>query len=347
MRSRVPVLVGVCLLLVSLPLLAEYRPVRGSVVVFLKSTTDTEDPEFRSLMLSVIRVEVEDRELEMVESEALPPEGARILDAATQAGVEFAIDASYTMGDQEVSFDLTWYDVAAKTKAATVSGKSALDFTLDVSIASVVVEALDEQKDRISALPLKPDPNAVQETTTPPAEAPPATVELGKDVVRLERVRPFLFSAGVQPLISTFAATNYLTDLYFGAKAAVAWRFPLGGGAGGIGITSSYQRYRIENVGHPGVFNGIPVGGQVQYGTRMPGPLDFFFHADGGVLIWYLDRDDSVRNNGVSWYILGGVGLVVDVFSFMGIGIDVTYAYYYGYPPLTILEPSVMLLLKL
>jgi hypothetical protein len=348
MKSRVPVLVVVCFLLVSLQLsAAEYRPFRGSVLVMVKSSSGTEDQEFRSLMLSVIRVEVEDRELEMVELGSPPPEGEQPLDSAKKAGAEFGLAVAYTMGGQDVSYDLDWYDVAARKKAASASRKSALDFTLDVSIASAVVEILDGQKDRISALPLKPDPNAVQEAATPPVEAAP--VELGKDVVRLEKVKPFLLSVGVEPLISTFSATEYIQDLFWGAKASVAWRFALLGGVGGLGIMSGYQRYDVVNVSYPGPFSGIPVGAQVHYGTRMPGPLDFFTHFEGGVLIWTWDQTSSGGNllNGVVWFIAGGVGLVVDILKNFGIAIDVTYSYYPLNPAFTFLEPSLVLMLKL
>lgn len=348
MISRVPVLVVACLLLASLQLsAAEYRPVRGSVLVVMKSSSGTEDQEFRSLMLSVVRVEVEDRELAMVEPVPSPPEGEQPLDSAKKAGAEFGLLVAYTMGSQEVSYDLEWYDVAARKKAASASRKSALDFTLDVSIASAVVEILEGQKDRISALPLKPDPNAVQETATPSVEAAP--VELGKDVVRLEKVKPFLLSVGVEPLISTFSATEYIQDLFWGAKLNLAWRFALGGGAGGLGLTSGFQRYDVVNVGHPGTFYGIPVGAQIQYGTRMPGPFDFFAHLEGGVLIWYWDQTTSGGSlvNGVVWFISGGVGLVVDILKNFGVAIDVTYSYYPMNPAFTFLEPSLMLLLKL
>jgi len=348
MISRVPVLVVVCLLLASLQLsAAEYRPVRGSVLVLVKSSDGTEDQELTSLMLSVVRVEVEDRELAMVEPASSPPEGEQPLDSAKKAGAEFSLVVVYTMGGQEVSYDLQWYDVAARTKAASTSRKSALDFTLDVSIASAVVEILDGQKDRILALPLKPDPNAAQVTATPPVEAAP--VEFGKDIVRLEEVKPFLLSVGVEPLISTFSATEYVQGLFWGAKASVAWRFALLGGVGGLGITSGYQRYDVVNVTYPGPFSGIPIGAQVQYGTRMPGALNFFTHFEGGVLVWSWNQTSSGGNllNGVVWFIAGGVGLVVDILKNFGVAIDVTYSYYPLNPAFTFLEPSLMLLLKL
>jgi len=345
MKPRVPVLVLLLIASAAIPLHADYRPVRGSVLVLMKSTAAVEDPEFRSLLLNVCRVEIEARELELVEPEASPPEKEEPLQTARKAEVEFALTASYSTGERDATFVLTWYDVAARKEAASVERKAALDFTLDVTIASAMAELLEGQAARISALPLKPDPNAV----TPSTEAKSSItteIAMGKDVVRLETVKPIQISLGGAPLISTFSATQYIQELYFGAKVAIAWRFPMLGGAGGLGITSGLQKYYVTNVGHLGWFYGIPVGAQVQYGTRMPGPLDFFVHLDGGALIWYWNWDDGTLVNGVVWYVSGGVGLAVDILKNIGIAVDVTYSYYPLNPAFTFLEPSVLLVLK-
>jgi hypothetical protein len=349
MKPRVPVLVLLLIVFAALHLHAANRPVRGSVLVLLKSTTAEEDPEFRALLLSVFRVEVEDRELELVEPAESPPKGEEPFVTARKAGAEFALAATYTTGEREASFELEWYDAEAQTKAASISRKGALDFTLDVTIASAVVELLGGQKDRISALPLKADPNVDQAAVTPSGEAAASiTTEIatGKDVVRLEPVKPLQISLGVEPLISTFSATQFIQELYFGAKVAFAWRFPMLGGAGGVGITSGLQKYYVTNVGHPGMFYGVPVGAQIQYGTRTPGLLNFFLHLDGGALIWFWDRDDGILVNGVVWYMAGGVGLGVDILKNIGIAVDVTYSYYPLNPAFTFLEPSVLLVLK-
>ncbi len=345
MKPRVPVLVLLFVVSTLIPLHAEYRPVRGSVLVLLKSSAAAEDPEFRSLLLDVCRVEIEARELELVEPVASPPEGEEPLQTAQKAEVEFALTASYSTGERDATFVLTWYDVAARTKAAPVERKAALDFTLDVTIASAMAELLERQAARIAALPLKPDPNAV----TPPIEDEDSIatdIAMGKDVVRLETVKPIQISLGGAPLISTFSATQYIQELYYGGKVTFAWRFPMLGGAGGLGITSGIQKYYVSNVGHPGWFYGIPAGAQLQYGTRMPGPLDFFVHLDGGALIWYWDHDDGNLGNGVVWYVSGGVGLVMDILKNIGIAVDITYSYYPMIPAFTFLEPSVLLVFK-
>ena len=348
MKPRVPVLVLLFIVSAALQLPADYRPVRGSVLVLMKSATSEEDPEFRSLLLNVCRVEIEARELEVVEPESPPPEKEQPIDTARKAGAEFALTASYTTGERDAKFALTWYDVAARTKADPVERSAALDFTLDVTIASAIADLLASQADRISALPLKPDPNAASVTPSGEADVPAVTeIATGKDVVRLEPVKPIQISLGVEPLISTFSATQYIQELHFGAKAAFAWKFPLLGGAGGLGITSGLQKYYVTNVGHPGWVYGIPIGAQVQYGTRMPGLIDFFVHLDGGALLWYWNQSDGILVQGVVWYASGGVGLVVNVFRYLGIAVDVTYSYYPLNPAFIFLEPTVLLQLKL
>jgi hypothetical protein len=346
MRSRVPVLVVVLSALAVLPVSAEYRPVRANVLVIVRSTTAEEDQGFHDLLLNVIRVEVEDRELGIVVPEAPLPDGEPPLRSAANAGAEFALVGSYTVRGPEVAFDLSWYDAAAPARAATVSGRSAFDFRLDVALASAVVQLLDAQKDRISALPLKPDPNAHQEAVTPPAGV--AAPELGRDVVRLKPFKPLMITAGAAPLIATFDATSFIENVYFEVKATAAWRFPLLGGAAGIGIDSGWQRYYVSNTttGNDGWFQTIPIGAQIQYATRMPGPFDFFFHIDGGVVAWFLDPDIGSPSNGVVPYVQGGVGLIVNVLENLGVGIDVNYSLYFFNPYFTFLEPSLMLVLK-
>jgi hypothetical protein len=345
MKPRVPVLVALFILSAALQLPADYRPVRGSVLVLAKSTLPEENPEFRSLLLNVCRVEIESRELEVIEPETPPPEGEQPIETAQKAGVEFALTASYTTSDRDVTFVFTWYDIAARTQAAPVERKAALDFTLDVTIASAISDLLDGQKDRIAALPLKPDPNAapVAEAT----QAPLDEVVLGNDIVRLPPLKRLMFTIGAAPLVSTFGASDLITKVYFSLKTTATWRFPLLGGAGGIGIDSGLQRYYVENILNQGWFSTIPIGLEVQYGSRMSGPFDFIFHLDGGAVLWFLDPDVGLPSNGVVPYVQGGVGFLVKVLENMGIALDVTYSlYFFGNPNFSFLEPALLLVVK-
>jgi hypothetical protein len=334
----------------TIPLHADYRPVRGSVLVLLKSTAAEDDPEFRSLLLNVCRVEIEARELELVEPAADPPQGEEPFVTAQKAGVEFALAASYTTSEREASFELEWYDAEARAKTGSISRKAALDFTLDVTIASAVAELLSEQKDRIAALPLKPDPNAASTAVTPSSEAVSPSigqVELGGDVVRLKPLKRLAFTIGAAPLISTFGTSDLITDVYFSLKTTAAWRFSMLGGAGGIGIASGLQRYYVTNILQAGWFSTIPIGAQVQFGTRMPGPFDFVFHLDGGMVLWFLDPDVGSPSNGMVPYLEGGVGFIVNILQNLGVALDVGYAYYFfRNPDFSFLEPALLLVVK-
>jgi hypothetical protein len=350
MKPRLPVLVLLIITSAANLLSADYRPVRGSVLALLTSTTAEEDPEFRSLLLNVCRVEIEARELELVEPAADPPEGEEPFVTARKAGAEFALAATYTTSEREASFELAWYDAQAQAEVASISRKAALDFTLDVTIASAVTELLEEQKDRISALPLKPDPNAASVAVTPSGETVSPTIDqvvLGGDVVRLKPLKRVAFTLGAAPLISTFGATDLITNVYLSLKTAAAWRFPMLGGAGGVGIASGLQRYYVTNILQAGWFSTIPIGAQVQYGTRMPGPFDFVFHIDGGMVLWFLDPDVGFPSNGMVPYVEGGVGFIVNISQSLGVALDVGYAYYFfRNPDFSFLEPALLLVLK-
>jgi hypothetical protein len=350
MKPRVPVLVLFLFLSAAFNLHADSRPVRGSVLVLMKSAGSEEDPEFRSLLLDVCRVEIESRELEMIEPEASPPGDEQPIETARKAAAEFALTAFYATGDRDATFVLTWYDVAARTKAASVERKASLDFTLDITIASAIAELLEGQADRISALPLKPDPNAGAAIVTPSGEtvSPPIDqVQLGGDIVRLRPLKRLAFTIGAAPLISTFGASDLITDVYFSIKTTAAWRFSMLGGAGGLGIASGLQRYYVTNILQEGWFTTIPIGAQVQYGTRMPGPFDFIFHLDGGMVLWFLDPDVGFPSNGMVPYVEGGVGFIVNVLQNLGVALDVNYAYYFfRNPDFSFLEPALLLVLK-
>jgi hypothetical protein len=136
---------------------------------------------------------------------------------------------------------------------------------------------------------------------------------------------------------------DYIEGLYFGAKAGRGGSSPSVGGV----LASWGLPEVLREHGNPGMFYAFPIGLQVQYGTRMPGPLDFFVHFEGGGLLWTWDQTSGNEPFAIWWYIAGGVGLVVDIFKNFGIAVDVTYSYYPLNPAFTFLEPAVLLLLKL
>lgn len=359
MIPRVPVLVVLVVSCIAALLPAADRPIRGSVFAIVRPASAEGDPEFQALLLSVCRVEVEARELELREPDADVPDGEEPVASAAKAGAEFALVIAYATGERQATIDLSWYDVAAGAQAASVTLTAALDFTLDVTIASAVVELLDGQADRIAALPRKRAPGT-EPAAVPPAEAPASTlptaedqpppvgqVQLGKDVVRLKPLKPLVFTIGAAPLIATFATPDYIAKMYFGFKTSAAWRFPMLGGAGGVGIVSGLQRYYVENILNQGWFTTLPVGVQAQFGTRMPGPFDFLFHLDGGAVVWFLDPDAGIASSGVVPYVQGGVGFLVNVLDNLGIGLDVAFAgYFFANPNFTFLEPGLTLVLK-
>jgi hypothetical protein len=354
MRSRVPVLVLLVFTIAIVPLHAADRSVRGGVLVLLKSTTAEEDQEFRSLMLDVIRVEVEDRELEMIEPDPPPPAGEEPLSSAAKAGAEFALVAAYTLSARDTVFDLAWYDAAAKAKAASVSRTSALDFTLDVTIASAVVELLEGQKERIAAVlsaraasarlaaeKAAAEKAAEDKAAAEKAAAERAAIEAAANArakaeadrqIAAAMKRPVrhwsLYAAGA-PFLATVESSQYFTLGLSGALNG-QYRFAVSGGLIGIGFATGFQRFRATGTGGEADSTLVPLGVTFAYGTNTGSRFDFLAHVDGGASLFILQPLNGIAEVGVVPFALGGVGITIAVFEKAGFIIDASYAAFFS-----------------
>jgi hypothetical protein len=349
--------------------LAAEMPVRGRVLVLIQSATDSEDPEFKSLMLNAIRVEIEDRELDVLEPTAQPPRGEQPWISANQADADFALVATYTMNAQEAAFDLAWYDTVEKRQVQAVSRKAALDFTLDVTIATAVVELLDGQKDRIAAarsVRLRAAQAAAEKAATEQAAAEKAATEkaaaekaaaekAAADRAAAERaaieaaadarakaeadrkiadalrrpVKHWGLLAGAGPFLATVEASEYFT-LGLSGLLNIQYRFAVPGGALGIGLATGVDKFHAT--GSEGEADSvlIPIGATLAYGTNTGSRFDFYAHVDGGAAIFMLTPVATGSTAvGVVPYVLGGVGMTFAFVPSVGIAIDASYAAFF------------------
>jgi hypothetical protein len=371
MKARVPVLVVLFFLLAALQGPAEERAVRGSVLVLLKSTTAGEDPEFRALMLSVIRVEIENRELALIEPETLPPDDEKPWQSAKQADAEFALVATYATGQRKVAFDLSWYDTAEKKQVQSVSREATLDFTLDVTIAAAVVELLDGQKDRIAAVrsaradaaraaaeKAAAEKTAAEKAAAEKTAAERAAIEEAANAkakaeadrtiaAALKRpLKHWSMLAGAGPFLATVEASQYFT-LGLSAFLNGQYRFSVPGGLLGIGLASGLQRFHATGTAGEADSTLVPVGVTFVYGTNTGSRFDFFAHIDGGAALFILQPIIGNTAIGVVPYILGGVGMTIAVFEKAGIIIDASYAAFFPRGvPIMGFSPSLGLFLR-
>ncbi len=369
MRSRVPVLVLLAIVLAALPGSAAEPPVRCSVLVILKSTTTEEDTDFRSLMLNALRVEIEDREMTVLEPGTQPPKDEQPWISSGKMDADFALVAAYTVRQNEAAFELTWYDTAGKKQTQAVSRKVSLDFTLDVTIAAAVVEILDGQKDRISAVRsarvdaarMTAEKAAAEKAAGERAAAEKAAAEKAADdkaaaeKAAAERaaieeaanarakaeadrkiaealtrpVRHWGLFAGAGPFLATVEASEYFT-LGLSAYLNGQYRFAVPGGLLGIGVATGLHMFRAIGTAGEADSMLIPIGATVVYGTNTGSRFDFHAHVDGGAAVFLLTPVVSgITAVGAVPYVLGGVGMTFALFENFGLAIDATYVAFF------------------
>jgi nucleoid-associated protein YgaU len=373
MKSRLPVLVLLFIVLAALPGSAADTPVQCRVLVILKSTTPEEDPDFRSLMLNAIRVEIEDRELTVLEPITQPPNGEQPWQSSGKAGADFALAATYTMRQLEAAFDLAWYDTAEKRQTQAVSRKVSLDFTLDVTIATAIVEILDGQKDRIAVVrsarieaaraaaeKAAADKAAADKAAAAKAAAERAAIEAAANAKAKEEAdrkiaaalkRPvdhWGLIAGAGPFLATVEASEYFT-LGLSASLNGQYRFAVPGGLFGIGLATGVNAFRATGTAGEADSMLIPIGATVVYGTNTGSRFDFSAHIDGGAAVFLLTPVVSgITAVGVVPFILGGVGMTIAVFEKAGFIIDASYAAFFPRGvPIMGFSPSLGLFLRL
>jgi hypothetical protein len=357
------------------------------VLVLLSSTTSEVETDFRSLMLNAIRVEMEDRGLEVLAPDTQPPKGEQPWQSSGKVGAEFALASTYTVGQHEAIFDLTWYETAEKKQTQTVSRKVSLDFTLDVAIAAAVVELLDGQKDRIAAARsarveaarVAAEKAAAEKAAAEKAAAEKAAAEkAAADRVAAEKaaaeraaieaaanakakeeadrkiaaamkrpVKHWSLLAGGAPFLATVEASQYFT-LGLSLNLNAQYRFSVPGGLLGIGLATGMQRFHATGSVGEADSTLVPAGLTFAYGTNTGSRFDFFVHADGGAALFILQPVVGNRSMGVVPYVLGGVGMTIALFDAFGIAIDATYtAFFQPGFPIMGFSPSVALFLRL
>jgi nucleoid-associated protein YgaU len=320
-------------------------------------------------MLNAIRVEIEDRELTVLEPITQPPNGEQPWQSSGKAGADFALAATYTMRQLEAAFDLAWYDTAEKRQTQAVSRKVSLDFTLDVTIATAIVEILDGQKDRIAVVrsarieaaraaaekaaadkaaadkaaaeKAAAEKAAADKAAAEKAAAERAAIEAAANATAKEEAdrkiaaalkRPvdhWGLIAGAGPFLATVQASEYFT-LGLSASLNGQYRFAVPGGLFGIGLATGVNAFRATGTAGEADSMLIPIGATVVYGTNTGSRFDFSAHIDGGAAVFLLTPVVSgITAVGVVPFILGGVGMTIAVFEKAGFIIDASYAAFF------------------
>jgi hypothetical protein len=335
------------------------------VLIHMRSSNTVDEQVLQSLLVDSVTLELSDRGMEVLAgtSPARTQEEILALAEATQA--DFALTGVYTLKDKQVLLDIQWLDVRRRALAAQASRQGPLDLSFDSVVAAAVGELLSGQQENLASLPArtaKPEehtsaPAAREESrevavelqlplpaALTPADSPP---DAPRPAPQGESLRRIAISLGTAPLIATFNAAKYFSmgvSLYLAGH----YRIRAPGGFLGFGLTTAVHGFRGKGASVEADFLLLPIGAEVQYGTRTGTPIDFFVHVNGGPAVFAVRMSGGNPLAKVIPYVTGGVGVTISVGDIFGISLDGSYAAFFDSPtPIMGYAPSLLFLVRL
>ncbi len=348
---------------------SESGPPRPPVVlIHMRSSNAVDEQVLQSLLVDSITLELSDRGMEVLTGPSPARTLEQILDSAEAAQADFALIGIYTLKDKQVLLEIQWLEVRRRALAAQASRQGPLDLSFDSIVAAAVGELLSGQQESLANLlprMMKPEEHAsvpsaqtqsreiALELPLPVPEPEPAapTVEPAKEQLpppaAPEPLRRLAISLGTAPLIATFNATKYFA-MGLSVQLTGQYRIPAPGGFVGFGLASGAHGFRGKGPSVEADFLLIPIGLDVQYGTRTGSFIDFFVHANGGPAIFAVRVGGGNPLSKVVPYMMGGVGVTISMGDGFGISLDGSYAAFFDRPtPIMGYTPSLLFLVRL
>jgi len=365
MRTRrfIPVL----LLLAPMTLGAsdDASPRHPVVLIHMRSSSEVDKQVLQSLLVDSVTLELSNRGMEVLTGTVPARTSGEILDLARREEADFALVGIYTLKDKQVLLEIQWLDVRKRALAAQASRQGPLDLSFDSVVADAVDELLSRQAGSFANLPpraVKPEEHAsaplaraesreapldlqfpVQEPEAA-ADSPPAA---SRQAALEKPLRRLAISLGTAPLIATFNAAKYFS-MGVAIQLAVQYRIRALGGFLGFGLATAAHGFHGKGAYVEADFVLLPIGAEVQYGTRTGTLIDFFVHVNGGPAIFAVRLSGGNPAATVIPYVIGGVGVTVSMGDGFGISLDGSYAVFFDSPaPIMGYTPSVSFLVRL
>ncbi len=270
-----------------------------------------------------------------------PSEAVSPLPRIKATGASAALVCSYQVNGGQMVFTLTWYDAQSDTSVA-VQTRGPMDLHLDGVILAAIDDILAKVQARVSALsarraalniPAKPPT-----PTLPPAEGAASAVGQRSPVVHA--AHRLLLSGGFAPFVPTGAASYYFAFGYLPSLLASLFiDTPVG--PVGIGVYTGMDYFAAIGTLDSADDYLIPMGLDLRYelGT---GGLRPYFHLVGGPAVLVMVTSTQGTFVDVLPFLKTGIGLDIDINSWLGVSALVDYDVYFEMPYLlTGFSPSV------
>jgi hypothetical protein len=344
------------------------------VLIHMRSSSAVDEQVLQSLLVDSVTLELSDRGMEVLTGTVPARTSDDILDLARREEADFALVGIYTLKDKQVLLEIQWLDVRRRALAAQASRHGPLDLSFDSIVADAVDELLSGQAGSFANLPPRtvkpeehvsapsaragsreapldlllpvPEPEAAARAVEPAREPLPAA-RAPADSPPAAPLRRFALSLGAAPLIATFNAAKYFST-GVAIQLAGQYRIRASGGFLGFGLATAAHGFHGKGTYVEADFLLLPIGAEVQYGTRTGTPIDFFVHVNGGPAVFAVRMSGGNPLAKVIPYVAGGVGVTVSMGDGLGVSLDGSYAAFFDSPlPIMGYTPSVSFLVRL
>ena len=334
---------------------------------------DREGEAFRPVVEEALRYRLERQGLSVrlrgspagVSPAGLSPASATsLLEGASRAGADFALECRYSGSGSRLAISLDWYDVPPGLLLAAVDRKGRVDLELD----SIILDALDELlarvreriDERIAASGFRPAspgraaPAGVPGTAGPaqtrpdsgsPAEGPasglpaagplPQTGTLPGEVVppaagRYEGAR-LLLAPTLAPFVAVGAASYYFP---VGFQSTLQVDFLPRGARGrlGLGGLAGVTVFQAQGVTEESLGFLVPLGVSLRYSLELGERWGLLFHLGAGPALLAMGTESQGALAKVLPFVRSGVGAELALGRRVSLGLEAAYEVYFETP---------------
>ena len=262
--------------------------------------------------------------------------------SAYSAGASILIESNYSIANESINIDFTYYRTDNNSRIFSTSISGALDLELDTVIKEGALELITRIKQDIEnrPFPVSESTGSIEEEETElsAAESEEATDETVKaaktthtqaeiQVTEPDDFRHFTISAGFSPFMTTGDASNYFTfgmapDIYAG------YRFHTAFGYFGLGISSSLNYFTAEGILLSSDNMLISAGPEIRLGFDASPFLGIFLRLNSGGTLFMLNKNNEGYQSTIIPFVSGGMGLTLNMTQGFGIIVSTNYNLY-------------------
>jgi hypothetical protein len=299
---------------------------------------------FGPVLADAIRYRLISRGL-AVQFEAGTPSAGELEAKSREAGAAIALSCRYSLAGSQMAISFQWRDVQKNTPPVVREAKGTLDLSLD----SVILEALDDLlssvQERVKELAVQREAAAREQ-----ARAPQVTDDSRKVTVEVRPAPPASVPASVRlSLSSSFASflpigpASYYFSVGLSPSFLANLLFITPVGRFAVGLSAGVNLFLATGPVDSATSFLVPVGPDIRYEIGNGTPLLAFVHVSGGPALLVLNTGSQGTLTDITGFVRSGIGVSIMLTRDLGVSLIADYEVYFEMPYLIMgFSPTVM-----